>query len=102
MDKKAKVIELLEGVLDPDIGINIIDLGLVYNVAADADGITVDMTLTTRDCPVSQSLVEEVEFRILYNLPKEKYKVNLIFDPPWENSFISKKGLAFLGFPEVV
>jgi metal-sulfur cluster biosynthetic enzyme len=93
--------EALKAVMDPEIGINIVDLGLVYEAAA-ADGRAhVRMTLTTMGCPLTELIHQQVTL-VLTRLPKiEEADVEFVFSPPWSTEMISpdaKEELRAMGF----
>ncbi|HDD46497.1 MAG TPA: DUF59 domain-containing protein [Candidatus Aenigmarchaeota archaeon] len=90
MVKREDVLKVLEGVVDPEIGINIVDLGLIYGVEVKQDEIKVRMTLTTPACPLANNFVREVEER-LREAFKTNVNVELVFDPPWTPERMSKK-----------
>lgn len=80
---RGAVLAALKGCQDPELGLNIVDLGLIYEVRVGAGAISVDMTLTAPDCPMSRQMVEEVN-QTLAALPGVRdVQVNLVFDPPW-------------------
>ena len=88
----------LMSVEDPEIGLNVVDLGLIYKIEFLEENklINVDMTLTTQFCPMGESIVEDVK-QALQNIFKEySVKVNLIFEPPWNFKRISAEGQQFL------
>lgn len=89
----------LKGVIDPEIGINIVDLGLVYNVTADNERLEVTMSLTTPACPMGNHLVEEareaVERIVQHSLEVD---VKLVWDPPWDPQMMSDKAKQLLGW----
>jgi metal-sulfur cluster biosynthetic enzyme len=93
----------LKAVLDPEIGINIVDLGLVYGVVADpADGtVDVEMTLTSMGCPLTEVLHQQCTL-VLSRLPGvENVNVNFVFSPPWSTDMISEEAsdeLRAMGF----
>ena len=96
---EERVVEVLRTVFDPEIPVNIYELGLIYEVKADeaAGEVTVIMTLTTPACPVAGSLPGEVEMRI-QELPEvEKATVELVWDPPWDMSKLSEEARLALG-----
>lgn len=95
------MLEALKAVMDPEIGINIVDLGLVYEAAA-ADGRAhVRMTLTTMGCPLTELIHQQVTL-VLTRLPKiEEADVEFVFSPPWSTDMISgdaKEELRAMGF----
>ncbi len=78
------VIEALKDIYDPEIPVNIYDLGLIYGVEATEDGdVAVTMTLTTPHCPVAESMPGEVELRVGSVPGVRDAEVNLVWDPPW-------------------
>ena len=90
---------VLQDVTDPEIGLNVVDLGLIYQVDFDetALGIYISMTLTTQFCPMGESIVTAVKRGIQQAFPDFKVQVNLTFDPPWKHERISAEGQEFLG-----
>lgn len=88
----------LHHVIDPEIGLNIVDLGLVYetNFNAETNDIIVTMTLTTQFCPMGESIVENTTQAMQKYFPEGLIQVNLIFEPPWDQSMISEAGNIFL------
>jgi metal-sulfur cluster biosynthetic enzyme len=89
--------DALRSVVDPELGLDIVDLGLVYRVAAEADGaIAVEMTLTTPGCPVSESLPAEARAVLAAALPVP-VRVDVVWDPPWDPDRITPEGAAALG-----
>ncbi|MCF8885135.1 MAG: iron-sulfur cluster assembly protein [Aigarchaeota archaeon] len=91
---RSKVIEVLKNVYDPEIPINIYDLGLVYDVNVSIDGnVIIEMTLTAPGCPIARFLVNSVKESILDKIPEVKeIEVNLVFDPPWNPLKITPQG----------
>lgn len=88
----------LREVIDPEIGLNIVDLGLVYKVDVDMSkqGILVTMTLTTEFCPMGGAITESVEETLRDYFGGYEVEVNLIFDPSWHPGMITDAGRAFL------
>ena len=88
----------LEDVLDPEIGLNVADLGLIYQIDFDEaeKKIYVTMTLTTQFCPMGESITDAVK-RILQNtFHEEEALINLTFNPPWNYERISEEGQKYL------
>jgi FeS assembly SUF system protein len=97
-DLQATVIEVLKSIYDPEIPVDIYELGLIYDVAISEDGdATVTMTLTTPHCPVAESLPNEVELRVLSVPGIRDAVVNLVWDPPWDPSRMSDEARLELG-----
>lgn len=94
----AQVLEALGDVYDPEIGLDIVSLGLVYDVRVDGTGIDVDMTLTTVGCPVSESLPSEADSAIRLALPGHDVRVHVVWDPPWTPERMSDAALDALGY----
>ena len=103
MSLRDHIILALKGVYDPEIPVNIYDLGLVYAVDVDNDGnASIRMTLTAPNCPVAGSLPLEVE-RKVRAVPRVKdVKVELTFDPPWTKDLMSDVARLALGMDESV
>ncbi|MCD4739598.1 metal-sulfur cluster assembly factor [archaeon] len=83
MTMKEEVMTALEGVLDPELGISIVDMGLIYKVEESEGSVTVDMTLTNPACPLAAMIVNMVEDATVSVKGVQKVRVNLVFDPPW-------------------
>jgi FeS assembly SUF system protein len=93
------IIENLKDVYDPEIPVNIYDLGLVYNVDIDdTSKANIIMTLTSPGCPVADMLVEDVRQAALTVENVKEADVELTFDPPWDKSMMSEEARLELGF----
>lgn len=90
---------LLRTVIDPELGVNIVDLGLVYDIAADATGLVgIEMTLTTPGCPLGGFLEDEIR-ACLTQLPQvSDIRVELVWEPPWEPAAMSDAAKERLGW----
>ena len=92
------VIEALKSIYDPEIPVDIYELGLIYDVAVSEDGdAVVTMTLTTPHCPVAESMPGEVELRVLSVPGIRDAEVKLVWDPPWDPSKMSDEARLELG-----
>ncbi|HNL03613.1 MAG TPA: metal-sulfur cluster assembly factor [Bacteroidia bacterium] len=89
----------LEHVDDPEIGLNVVDLGLIYEVNFDENEkkITCIMTLTTEFCPMGESISENARNAVQQVFPEYLIDLNLTFDPSWNPEMISEEGRKFLG-----
>lgn len=97
-----EILEALKNVDDPEIGMNIVDLGLVYGVDwEEAQGqVHVDLTLTSPGCPLGPELIREIK-RELRRLPEvREVDVNLVWSPPWHPSMMSEYAKEELGYDE--
>lgn len=91
----------LKDVIDPELGINIVDLGLLYDITLNEDGtVHVLMTLTTPGCPLHEVFRDEVKNKTsrLSEFEKEDVEVELTFDPPWSQEEMTDEARAELGF----
>jgi metal-sulfur cluster biosynthetic enzyme len=90
--------DLLREVYDPEIGINLVDLGLIYDLSCEQGTVHVNMTLTTPGCPMSDSMPPAVQ-RALEPIPGVRtVSVDLIWDPPWDPERISRQARGELGW----
>ena len=97
-DLQVAVVETLKSIYDPEIPVDIYELGLIYDVTVSEDGdATVTMTLTTPHCPVAESMPGEVELRVLSVPGIRDAEVKLVWDPPWDPSKMSDEARLELG-----
>ena len=97
-DLQRAVVEVLKSIYDPEIPVDIYELGLIYGVDISEDGdATITMTLTTPHCPVAESLPQEVELRAMSVPGIRDAVVNLVWDPPWDPSKMSDEARLELG-----
>ena len=90
-DLKQKIIKEIKKVYDPEIPVNIYELGLIYKIDIDKkNNVKVDMTLTTPNCPVADSLPKQVKEYIMNVKGVSDVKLNLVWDPPWDKSKMSE------------
>ena len=94
---KDKIIEALKQVHDPEIPVNIYDLGLIYDIKQKGQHVDIIMTLTNMGCPVAGYLVESVEMAAKSVDGIETAYVDLVFDPPWNKSMLSEAAKLELG-----
>ncbi|EMD83566.1 SUF system Fe-S cluster assembly protein [Pacificimonas flava] len=92
-----QIVETLREIYDPEIPVNIYDLGLIYGIDIDDDHAVVTMTLTTPNCPVAESMPAEVEIRTGSVPGVGSAEVNLVFDPPWDPNKMSDEAKLELG-----
>jgi len=95
---EERVVDVLKSCYDPEIPVNIYDLGLIYEVRVDpGNDIFVKMTLTSPACPVAETLPPEVEQKIKELPDVNNAKVEITFDPPWEKDMMSEEARLELG-----
>lgn len=95
---RALVTEALREVVDPEIGLNVVDLGLVYAVDIDGGRVCVDLTMTTPACPLSEQIVRDAEERIRGVDGVEAVEVRLVWEPAWGPERMSASARATLGW----
>ena len=95
---EAEVLEALRTCFDPEIPVNIYELGLVYDVHVDSAGIvTIKMTLTSPHCPAAQSMPAEIEGKVKAVAGVTDAKIDIVWDPPWDPSKMSEAARLQLG-----
>ncbi|MBI5465516.1 DUF59 domain-containing protein [Candidatus Gottesmanbacteria bacterium] len=95
---KELVIKKLKEVVDPEIGVNIVDLGLIYEIKVDKGNVNILMTLTTPGCPLAAMFNQEVARKVKELKGVKKVKVDLTFDPPWTPDKMSEEARKKLGW----
>tara|TARA_Y100000590_G_scaffold380587_1_gene449025 strand:+ start:192 stop:491 length:300 start_codon:yes stop_codon:yes gene_type:complete len=91
MKIKEKVIEEIKKIYDPEIPVNIYELGLIYDIDVDQNNnVMINMTLTSPNCPVAESLPKEVEDSVKEVKGVNKVDLKLIWEPPWDKSMMSE------------
>ena len=90
MDLKEKVITEIKKIYDPEIPVNIYELGLIYDISIKDKNVSVKMTLTTPNCPVAESLPKEVKDSIMEIKEVNKVDLELVWDPPLDKSMMSE------------
>lgn len=95
----SDILEALRHVIDPEIGINVVDLGLVYGAEARDGHVRVAMTMTSAACPLGELMAEEARRSIRQHVPGVKsVEVELVSDPPWQPSMMSSAARERLGY----
>ena len=93
-----KIINVIKTIFDPEIPVDVYELGLIYEIKIDDKyNVVIEMTLTSPNCPVAESLPKEVEDKVRTVYGVESSKVNIIFDPPWNREMMSEEALLELG-----
>ncbi len=86
----------LKDVLDPELPISIVDLGLVYDVRVDGRGVELDMTFTATACPCMEFILADTRARLLAEPGVDEVKINVVWDPPWTNERLTPEGRQLL------
>lgn len=94
---KEMVIDAMKNVYDPEIPINVVDLGLIYNVEVDEGKVHVDMTLTAAGCSMGPMIAQQAEVAIAEIENIQDVEVEMVFDPPWSPEMITEDGKKLLG-----
>lgn len=99
MDLENKIVDTLKTIYDPEIPVDVYELGLIYEVRIDKKNkVEIDMTLTSPNCPVAETMPKEVEDKINALEEVSEAKVLIVFDPPWDKDMMSEEAKLELGF----
>jgi len=95
---EQKIINMLKTIFDPEIPVDIYELGLIYEIKIDENSdVVIEMTLTSPNCPVAESLPVDVENKVEEVHGINSVKVNIVFDPPWDRDMMSEEAKLDLG-----
>ena len=98
LEIEGKIVEALKKVYDPEIPVNVYDLGLIYEIDyTDNKEANINMTLTAPNCPMVDILLNDVENAVQSVDGVDKANINLVFDPPWDKSMLSEEAKLELG-----
>jgi FeS assembly SUF system protein len=93
------IVDVLKSIYDPEIPVDVYELGLIYEVKIDKESnVQIEMTLTSPNCPVAESMPKEVEDKVAEINQVKSAKVNIVFDPPWDKDMMSEEAKLELGF----
>ncbi len=96
---EGEVIKALKEVYDPEIPVNVYDLGLIYKLDVDDDkNVEITMTLTAPNCPIIDQILDNIKERVSEIPDVEKVAINLVFDPPWSMDMMSDEAKLQLGY----
>lgn len=99
LEKEEKVLQMLKTVFDPEIPVNVYDLGLIYKIDIHEDGVCViDMTLTAPSCPAADFLMEDIRQKVGSVEGITNVEINLVFEPEWTKDMMSEEAKLELGF----
>lgn len=99
LEIESRIVGVLKSIFDPEIPVNIYDLGLIYEINVDDDEVAhVTMTLTAPNCPMAEELIEEVKYKVSGTRGVKDCDLKLTFNPPWDKSMLSEEAKLELGF----
>ncbi len=97
-DLQDEIVVMLCTVYDPEIPVNIFDLGLIYDVDVDeGNNVTIEMTLTSPNCPAVDFILSDVQMKVESVEAVNKVTIDLVFDPPWDRTMMSEEAMLELG-----
>jgi FeS assembly SUF system protein len=97
LELEERIVAMLKTVYDPEIPVNIYDLGLIYRIEANNGDVVIDMTLTAPNCPAAEFIMEDVKMKIESVEGVKSVVVNLVFEPEWDRSMMSEEAQLELG-----
>ncbi len=97
LELEERIVAMLKTVFDPEIPVNIYDLGLIYRIDANDGDVVLDMTLTAPNCPAAEFIMEDVKMKIESVEGVKTVTVNLVFEPEWDRSMMSEEAQLELG-----
>lgn len=95
---EEKIVQMLRTVYDPEIPVNVYDLGLIYNVDINDGNVSIEMTLTAPNCPAADFIIEDVRMKIESIEEVKNVDVQLVFEPEWNKDMMSEEAKLELGF----
>lgn len=98
LELEEKIVEVLKTVYDPEIPVNIYDLGLIYNIETKDGIVEIEMTLTAPSCPAGEFLVEDICQKVEGIEGVKQAKINIVFEPEWTKDRMSEEALLELGY----
>jgi metal-sulfur cluster biosynthetic enzyme len=98
MMNKKDIIEIIQTCYDPEIPVDLWNLGLIYNIEINNDVINITMTLTTPGCSMAESIAEDLKTKLLYSNKIKTVNLDITFNPPWEPNMMSVAAKEQLGF----
>jgi len=99
LQKEEEIVRMLKTVYDPEIPINIYDLGMIYKIEVPAeDEVVIDMTFTAPNCPAADFIMEDVRMKVESVEGVKNVTINIVFDPAWDKDMMSEEAKLELGF----
>lgn len=97
-ESEQELREILGAVVDPEVGVSIVDLGLVYRIEQRGDVVVVELTMTSAACPMSETVVADARRALHRARPGCEVRVSLVWDPPWDPSMMNERARMILGW----
>lgn len=99
LEMEEKIVSVLKTVFDPEIPVNVYDLGLIYNIETTEEGVVnIEMTLTAPSCPAGDFLIEDIQQKVEGIEVVKQANVNIVFEPEWTKERMSEEAMLELGF----
>ena len=99
LEREEKIVDMLKTVFDPEIPVNVYDLGLIYKIDVAEEGeVSIDMTLTAPNCPAADFIMEDVRQKVESIEGVNSATINLVFEPEWDKDMMSEEAKLELGF----
>jgi FeS assembly SUF system protein len=95
---EENIVRMIKTVYDPEIPVNIYDLGMIYKIETTEGDVTIDMTFTAPNCPAADFILEDVRMKVESVEGVKSVNINLVFDPPWDKDMMSEEAQLELGF----
>jgi FeS assembly SUF system protein len=98
LQKESEIVQVLKQIYDPEIPINVYDLGLIYEINIDEEGVAeIKMTLTAPNCPIADDILTDIRDRVGEIEGIKMVNINLVFDPPWDKNMMTEEAQLELG-----
>lgn len=98
LELEKEIVEVLKSIYDPEIPVNIYDLGLIYEInPKEEEKVEIVMTLTAPNCPIADDILQEVKERVEQVETVKEAEINLVFDPPWSKEMMTEEAMLELG-----
>jgi len=99
LEKEEQIVKMIKTVYDPEIPVNVYDLGLIYNIEVTDEGkAIIEMTITAPNCPAADFIVEDVKYKVESVEGIKEVDINLVFEPAWDKEMMSEEAKLELGF----
>lgn len=96
---RSDVANTLSEVFDPELGLDVVSLGLIYDIQVQPNGLEVAMTMTSISCPMAEAILEAAGRALARVAPEARVCINPVFDPPWSPEMLTDEARAWLGIP---